>query len=147
MPPTRSPPQSPHQSSRVATWIKVSEAARSAEAQQHSKVYDADGFELVRNGNKRHSPVRVAPIPVDVYTYLLYRGRISAIPLGERVQVPTRFRQHLETWQPVDVDPNLQWIRQHLQANDGYIDQSADVYVTHTAHRGSFSFGKACIPW
>jgi hypothetical protein len=27
------------------------------------------------------------------------------------------------------VDPNLQRIRQHLQADDGYIDQSADVYV------------------
>jgi hypothetical protein len=113
----------------VATWVKGSEDARSAEAQQHSKFYDADGFELVRNWNKRHSPVRVAPTPVDVDTYLLYRRRISAIPLGERVQVPTRFREHLETWQPVDVDPNLQWIRQHLQADDGYINQSADVYV------------------
>jgi hypothetical protein len=68
MPPTRRPPQSPSQFFRVATWIKGSEAARSAEAQQHSKVYDADGFELVRNGNKRHSPVHVAPNPVDVDT-------------------------------------------------------------------------------
>jgi hypothetical protein len=47
MPPTRSLPQSPHQFSRLATWRKGSEAARSAEAQQHSKFYDADGFELV----------------------------------------------------------------------------------------------------
>jgi hypothetical protein len=126
---TRSPPLSPRQFSRVATWIKGLEAARSAEAKQHSKVYDAGGFELVRNGNKRHSPVHVAPTPVDFDTYLLYRRRILAIPRGEQVQVPTRFREHLETWQPVDVDPNLQWIRQHLKADDGYIDQSAVVYV------------------